>query len=60
MILKLPLLDQQSADELSADSSTTSSRRATRRRSTDHDRSTQPMPESFESQPDRSAQADLN
>jgi hypothetical protein len=60
MILKLPLLDQQTADELSVDSSTISSRRGSRRRSTDDRSPPQPMPESFESRPDRSAQADLN
>jgi hypothetical protein len=54
MILKLPLLDQQKTDELSADSSTTTRRPARSR--TNH----QPMPESFESQPDRQARADLN
>jgi hypothetical protein len=59
MILKLPLLDQQTADELSVDSSTISSRRGSRRRSTDP-HPTQPMPESFESHPDRSARADSN
>jgi hypothetical protein len=68
MILKLPLLDQQKPDELSADSSTTTSRRRSSRaqsRSSTTARgasrhANEPMPESFESQPDRSAQADLN
>ncbi len=55
MILKLPLLDQQKTDELSVDSSTTTRRRQSRSRP-----SHQPMPESFESHPDRRARADLN
>ncbi len=56
MILKLPLLDQQKPDELSADSSTTTTRRRQSRSRTSH----QPMPDSFESHPDRRARADLN
>jgi hypothetical protein len=59
MILKLPLLDQQKTDELSASASTTSRQRRRNAPSTaTADGSA--MPDAFESRPDRSARADLN
>jgi hypothetical protein len=58
MIFKLPLLDQQKVDELSASASTTTRQRRRGKPSSPPSSST--MPDAFESRPDRSARADLN
>jgi hypothetical protein len=60
LILKLPILDQQAADPVSDSSSTIPSGRSPRRRRSAGSGPADPIPESFESNSDRSAQADWN